>query len=99
IGFHLPSRTVVSRTALDAGPEPSVQALAADPTGRYLYIGVLVKADRGGPNLYRWDLKTPETPAVAIGRTEDRDIRDLAVAPDGTVYAVGGVPGTAPTGG
>ncbi|MFF0197507.1 PQQ-binding-like beta-propeller repeat protein [Streptomyces anulatus] len=97
IGFHLPSRTVVSRTALDAGPEPSVQALAADPTGRYLYIGVLVKADRGGPNLYRWDLKTPEIPAVAIGRTEDRDIRDLAVAPDGTVYAVGGVPGKAPS--
>lgn len=97
IGFHLPSRKVVSRTALDAGPEPSVQALAADPTGRYLYIGVLVKADRGGPNLYRWDLRTPGTPAVAIGRTEDRDIRDLTVAPDGTVYAVGGVPGKAPS--
>lgn len=97
IGFHLPSHKVVSSTALDAGPEPSVQALAADPTGRYLYIGVLVKADRGGPNLYRWDLKTPGTPAVAIGRTEDRDIRDLTVAPDGTVYAVGGVPGKAPS--
>ncbi|MFF2821241.1 PQQ-binding-like beta-propeller repeat protein [Kitasatospora cineracea] len=96
IGFHLPSRTVVSHTELGAGPEPSIQALAADPTGRYLYIGVLLKADQGKPNLYRWDLTTPEQPAVPVGRTEDRDIRDLAVAPDGTVYAVGGMPGTAP---
>lgn len=96
IGFHLPSRKVVSHTELDAGPEPSVQALAADPTGRYLYIGVILKADQGKPNLYRWDLTTPDKPAVAVGRTEDRDIRDLAVAPDGTVYAVGGMPGAAP---
>ncbi|MFI1094923.1 PQQ-binding-like beta-propeller repeat protein [Streptomyces sp. NPDC020917] len=96
IGFHLPSRTVVSHTELAAEPEPSIQALAADPTGRYLYIGVLLKADQGGPNLFRWDLTTPDQPAVAVGRTEDRDIRDLAVAPDGTVYAVGGLPGKAP---
>lgn len=96
VGFHLPSRKVVSSTDLGAGPEPSIQALAADPTGRYLYIGVLVKADEGGPNLYRWDLTTPDKPAEAIGRTEDRDIRDLAVAPDGTVFAVGGVPDKPP---
>ncbi|MEV0579849.1 PQQ-binding-like beta-propeller repeat protein [Streptomyces sp. NPDC050392] len=96
VGFHLPSRKVVSSTSLGAGPEPSVQALAADPTGRYLYIGVLVKSDQGKPNLYRWDLKTPGTPAVPVGRTEDRDIRDLAVAPDGTVFAVGGVPDEPP---
>jgi hypothetical protein len=96
IAFHLPTRKVVSQTNLDAGPEPSIQALAADPTGQYLYIGILVKSDQGKPNLFRWDLKTPDKPAVAIGRTGDRDIRDLAVAPDGTVYAVGGVPGTAP---
>ncbi|GAA1943930.1 PQQ-binding-like beta-propeller repeat protein [Kitasatospora viridis] len=96
VGFHLPTRTVVSHTELDAGPEPSIQALAADPTGRYLYIGVLLKADQGKPNLFRWDLTTPNEPAVDIGRTEDRDIRALAVAPDGTVYAVGGLPGKAP---
>ncbi|WP_393063316.1 hypothetical protein [Streptomyces sp. LN549] len=96
VGFHLPSRKVVSSTDLDAGPEPSIQALAADPTGRYLYIGVLVKSDQGKPNLYRWDLRTPDKPAVPIGRTEDRDIRDLAVAPDGTVFAVGGVPDKPP---
>ncbi|MFD4026613.1 hypothetical protein ACFWRV_24335 [Streptomyces sp. NPDC058576] len=96
IGFHLPSRKVVSVTTLDAGPEPSIQALAADPTGRYLYIGLLVKADQGKPNLFRWDLTTFDRPAVAIGRTGDRDIRDLAVAPDGTVFAVGGVPAKPP---
>ncbi|MFK0195110.1 PQQ-binding-like beta-propeller repeat protein [Kitasatospora sp. NPDC090308] len=96
IGFHLPTRKVVSRTDLDAGPEPSVQALAADPTGRYLYIGVILKADQGKPNLYRWDLSTPDRPAVPVGRTGDRDIRDLAVAPDGKVYAVGGMPNVAP---
>ncbi|MYW63482.1 PQQ-binding-like beta-propeller repeat protein [Streptomyces sp. SID8379] len=96
IGFHLPSRKVVSTTTFDAGPEPSIQALAADPEGRYLYVGFLVKSDQGRPNLFRWDLRTPEKPAVAIGRTEDRDIRDLAVAPDGAVFAVGGAPGKAP---
>ena len=91
VGLDLATRTVVSHTYLDAGPEPSIQTLAADPTGRYLYIGVILKADEGKPNLFRWDLTTPDTPAVDIGRTGDRDIRDLAVAPDGTVYAVGGL--------
>ncbi|MGW8887447.1 hypothetical protein [Streptomyces sp. NPDC055749] len=96
IAFHLPSRKVVASTQLDAAPEPSIQALAVDPTGQHLYIGVLLKGDQGKPNLYRWDLNTPDKPAVGIGRTEDRDIRKLAVAPDGTVYAVGGIPGKAP---
>ena len=94
IGFHLPTRTVTVRTEVTTGY--SVQAMAADPAGRYLYFGVLQKS--GGPqaNLYRWDLQTPETPAVAIGRIGDRDVRDLAVAPDGVVFAVGGGSGTAP---
>ncbi|MEW5625024.1 PQQ-binding-like beta-propeller repeat protein [Streptomyces hydrogenans] len=94
IAFHLPTRKVVSQTVLGTGH--SIQALAADPTGRYLYAGVLTKADEGRPNLFRWDLTTPDKPAEAVGRTEDRDVRDLAVAPDGTVYAVGGIPGKAP---
>lgn len=94
IAFHLPTRKVVSQTVLGTGH--SIQALAADSTGRYLYAGILTKADEGKPNIFRWDLSTPDKPAVAVGRTEDRDIRDLAVAPDGTVYAVGGVPGKAP---
>ncbi|WP_069883935.1 outer membrane protein assembly factor BamB family protein [Streptomyces luteocolor] len=94
IGFHLPTRKVVCRTDLGSGH--SVQALAADPTGRYLYAGVLTKSDEGRPNLFRWDLARPDKPAVGVGRTEDRDIRALAVAPDGTVFAVGGIPGKAP---
>lgn len=96
VGFDRSTRKVVAHTPIDAEPEPSIQALAADPAGRYLYVGLLLKADQGGPNLFRWDLTTPDRPAVAVGRTEDRDIRDLAVAPDGTVYAVGGLPGKAP---
>ncbi|WP_024756913.1 PQQ-binding-like beta-propeller repeat protein [Streptomyces exfoliatus] len=94
IAFHLPTRKVVSQTVLGTGH--SIQALAADSTGRYLYAGILTKGDEGKPNLFRWDLTTPDKPAVGVGRTEDRDIRDLAVAPDGTVYAVGGIPGKAP---
>ncbi|NBE52117.1 PQQ-binding-like beta-propeller repeat protein [Streptomyces sp. YC537] len=94
IGFHLPTRKVVSQTEIGYGH--SIQALAADKDGKYLYAGVLTKGDEGKPNLYRWDLSTPDKPAVGVGRTEDRDIRELAVAPDGTVYAVGGIPGKAP---
>ncbi|MCZ0982478.1 hypothetical protein O1L60_36060 [Streptomyces diastatochromogenes] len=94
IAFHLPTRRVVART--DLGTGHSVQALAADAAGGYLYAGILTKADEGGPNLFRWDLRTPDRPAVPVGRTEDRDVRELAVAPDGTVYAVGGVPGRRP---
>lgn len=94
LAFHLPTRKVVAQTVLGTGH--SIQALAADSTGRYLYAGILTKGDEGKPNLFRWDLTAPDKPAVGVGRTEDRDIRDLAVAPDGTVYAVGGIPGKAP---
>ncbi|MEU5957215.1 PQQ-binding-like beta-propeller repeat protein [Streptomyces sp. NPDC047525] len=94
IGFHLPTRKVVSQTELGHGH--SIQALAADKDGTYLYAGILTKGDEGRPNLFRWDLSTPDKPAEGVGRTEDRDIRELAVAPDGTVYAVGGIPGKAP---
>jgi hypothetical protein len=96
IGFHPPSRKAVSRTTLDAGPNPSVQAPGVNPTGRYLCAGVLVKAADDKPNLLRWDLTTPDKPALGVSRTGDHDIRALAVAPDGTVFPVGGIPGTAP---
>ncbi|MGP0222103.1 hypothetical protein [Paenarthrobacter sp. NCHU4564] len=88
IGFHLPSGRVTSRTDLGSGY--SIQALAADPSGRYLYAGVLRDGVDGKPNIYRWDLSTPTLPAVGVGETGDRDIRALAVAPDGKVYAAGG---------
>ncbi|UXM91547.1 WD40 repeat domain-containing protein [Paenarthrobacter sp. JL.01a] len=96
IGYHLPTGRVTSRTDLGSGY--SIQALAADPGGRYLYAGVLRDGIDGKPNIYRWDLSTPSSPAVGVGETGDRDIRALAVAPDGKVYAAGGgVTTTAPS--
>ncbi|TAP43295.1 hypothetical protein [Arthrobacter sp. S39] len=88
IGFHLPTQTITSRTDLGSGY--SIQALAADATGQYLYAGVLRDGIDGKPNIYRWDLGTPDQPAIGVGETGDRDIRSLAVAPDGKVYAAGG---------
>ncbi len=94
IGFHVPSHKVVSRTDLGSGY--SIQALAADPTGRYLYAGLLRNVADSTANLYRWDLSMPNRPAVALGTTGDRDVRALTVAPDGKVYLVGGGETTAP---
>ncbi|HVK26220.1 MAG TPA: PQQ-binding-like beta-propeller repeat protein [Actinokineospora sp.] len=94
IAFSLTTRKVVARTDLTTGY--AIQTLAADPTGRYLYVGVLQKSGGSQPNLHRWDLTTPETPAVPIGRIGDRDVRALSVSPDGVLYAVGGGSPTAP---
>ena len=88
VAFHLPTRTITATTSVSTGH--SIQAMAADPTGRYLYFGVLQKSGGPQPNLYRWDLATPDVPAAAIGAIGDRDVRDLAVAPDGVLFAVGG---------
>ena len=43
VAFHVPTGKVVGETVLDTGY--SIQALAADSTGRYLYAGVLQKSD------------------------------------------------------
>lgn len=94
VAFHLPTRTVIGRTDLSTGH--SIQAMVADPAGRYLYLGVLQKGGGPQPNLHRWDLSTLERPAEPIGRIADRDVRDMAVAPDGVVFAVGGSSPTAP---
>lgn len=88
IGFHLPSQRITSRTDLGSGY--SIQAMAPDASGRYLYAGVLRDGMDGKPNLYRWDLSTPDQAAIGVGETGDRDIRALAVAPDGKVYLAGG---------
>ena len=94
IAFDVPTGKVTAVTDLATGY--SVQALAVDASGRYLYAGVLQKDGGPQPNLYRWDLQTPDRAAEAVGRIADRDVRDLAVAPDGTVFAVGGGSSTPP---
>ncbi|MCD2442956.1 PQQ-binding-like beta-propeller repeat protein [Agromyces sp. SYSU K20354] len=94
IGVDVATGTVIASTTLTSGH--SVQALALDRARRVLYLGVLQKS-AGQPNVYRWALDTPEVPAQPIGRIGgDRDVRDLAVAPDGTLFAVGGSGPTAP---
>ncbi len=87
LAFDVASGTVTHSTTLATGH--SIQALAVDPVRKILYAGILQKA-AGSDNLYRWDLADLSAPAVSIGRIGDRDVRDLAVSPDGTVFAVGG---------
>ncbi|SKC75658.1 outer membrane protein assembly factor BamB family protein [Krasilnikoviella flava] len=94
VAFHLPTRTVTATTTVATGY--AIQAMAGDPTGRYLYFGMLKKSDGPEANLYRWDLTTPDGPAEELGRIGDRDVRAVAVAPDGTVFAVGGGSPTPP---
>ncbi|MFI7291948.1 PQQ-binding-like beta-propeller repeat protein [Streptomyces anulatus] len=94
IGVHLPTQKVVARTELTNGH--SIQALSADDSGRYLYAGILQKASGDRPNLFRWDLNAPGAPAEPLGSIADRDVRALAVAPDGVLYAVGGGSSSAP---
>ena len=94
VAFHVPTGKVIGQTELATGY--SIQTLAADSTGRYLYAGVLQKSTGPQPNLYRWDLTALSTQATPIGRMGDRDVRDLSVAPDGCLYAVGGGSATPP---
>ncbi|WP_026547887.1 PQQ-binding-like beta-propeller repeat protein [Paenarthrobacter nicotinovorans] len=94
IAFHVPTGKVIGQTELTNGH--SIQTLAADASGRYLYAGVLQKSTGVLPNLFRWDLNSLATKATAIGRIGDRDVRDLSVAPNGRLYIVGGGSPTAP---
>lgn len=85
---------VVGQTTLSTGY--TIQAMAADVDGTTLYAGVLQKSTGPQPNLFCWDLSNLATPAVAVGTVGDRDVRDISVAPDGHVFAVGGGSPTAP---
>lgn len=93
IGVDLATGKVTRSTTLTTGH--SIQALAFDAPRNALYIGVLQKSGGSQPNLYRWDLNSTGG-AVPLGRIGDRDVRDIAVAPDGQVFAAGGGSGTAP---
>lgn len=87
IALDIATGSVVASTTLATGH--SIQALAVDPVRKLLYVGILQKSV-SATNLYRWDLSDRSAPAVAIGKIGDRDVRDLAVSPDGTLFAVGG---------
>ncbi|MBD8610339.1 hypothetical protein IFT77_07560 [Frigoribacterium sp. CFBP 13729] len=87
IGFDLATKAVTTRTELSSGY--AVQALAASPDGASLYIGVL-RTEANGASVHRWDLTTADTAAVPLAETGDRDVRALAVAPDGMIYVAGG---------
>ena len=88
IGFDLTTRRVTSRTDLSSGY--AVQAMAVSPDGAALYIGTLRKDDDTGASVHRWDLTTLSAPATPLAWTGDRDVRALAVAPDGRIYVAGG---------
>ncbi|MHA7270300.1 outer membrane protein assembly factor BamB family protein [Arthrobacter sp. HLT1-20] len=94
LALDLPSGKVVGQTQLATGH--TIQTLSVDTGGTTLYAGVLQKTTGPQANLFRWDLADLSKPAVAIGTMGDRDVRDISVAPDGHVFAVGGGSGTAP---
>ncbi|GAB96375.1 outer membrane protein assembly factor BamB [Kineosphaera limosa] len=93
LAYDVVARKIVGRTDIPTGY--AIQAMAADPSGRYLYIGMLANTT-GAANLYRWDLSDRSRPAEALGEIGDRDVRDMAVAPDGTAFAVGSGSSTPP---
>lgn len=87
VAFHLPTRKVTAVKVVPGGY--AIQAMTVDPTGGWLYIGVL-QSGTTKPNLFRWDLNDLGQDVVQVGQTFNRDIRWLASAPDGVIYAVGG---------
>ena len=89
IAYHVPSATVTGYTTIPNGR--STQAICADPTGRYLYIGTENEVNTA--TLFRWDLQQPEGEAEALGRAGDVRVWALDVAPDGVVFFGGREPG------
>lgn len=94
IALDVSTGLVVAQTELGNGH--SVQTLTADAEGKTLYAGMLQKTTGPQPNVYSWDLGDLSKPATAFGTIGDRDVRDISVAPDGKVFAVGGGSSTAP---
>lgn len=95
VALDLASGLVVGETALSNGD--TVQGMAVSPDGRILYAGINQKKKGPQPNLFRWELADLTKPAQAIGTMGDRDVRDMAVAPDGHVFAVGNAAGNPPS--
>lgn len=84
VGFHLPTHTVTSVTAVFG---ETTQALAADPTGRYIYGCARV----GGldSRLFRIDLNAPGRPMEQLADVVDLEPFTMAISPDGVVF-IGG---------
>ncbi|MFE7592119.1 hypothetical protein ACFU6K_22195 [Kitasatospora sp. NPDC057512] len=78
IGYHLPTGRVTATVELPTGN--FVQGSAAH--GGVLHLGVTDAP--GAANLYRYD-----GTLTALGSVPGADVRDVAVAPDGTLYATG----------
>ncbi|MGW7584809.1 hypothetical protein ACWGKU_11475 [Kitasatospora sp. NPDC054768] len=78
IGHHLPTGRVTATVELPTGN--FVQGSAA--RDGVLHLGVTDAP--GAANLYRYD-----GTLTALGNVPGADVRDVAVAPDGTVYATG----------
>ncbi|GAA1823784.1 hypothetical protein [Agromyces salentinus] len=89
IAYHVPSATVTGYTTIPEGR--STQAICADPTGRYLYIGTENEVNTA--TLFRWDLQQGDVEAEALGRAGDVRVWALDVAPDGVVFFGGREPG------
>ncbi|WP_269936463.1 outer membrane protein assembly factor BamB family protein [Arthrobacter sp. HY1533] len=94
VALDVATGLVVAQTELATGH--SVQTLTADAEGRTLYAGMLQKSSGPQANVYSWDLRDLGKPATGFGTIGDRDVRDISVAPDGTVFAVGGGSASAP---
>lgn len=83
-GFHVPTRKVTSVTEVFG---ETTQALAADPTGRYIYGCARI----GGldARLFRIDLNAPGRPMEALALVVDLEPFTMAISPDGVVF-IGG---------
>lgn len=84
VGFHLPTRKVTSVTEVFG---ETTQALAADPTGQYIYGCARV----GGidSRLFRIDLDAPGRPMEPLAEVVDLEPFTMAISPDGVVFMGG----------
>lgn len=90
--YHVPTRTITSVT--DVFGE-STQAMAADPTGRYLYGCVRINfGDNVTPvsRMFRIDLTAPGRPMEALAEVDGFIPLAMTVSPDGIVYFTGRQP-------
>ncbi|MEU0571155.1 hypothetical protein ABZ297_37975 [Nonomuraea sp. NPDC005983] len=83
LGYHVPTRKVTRKQTFGGGN--FVQGLAHH-NGEVLYAGI-VGQRAGEPCIWKWDLKTDQVSSLPV--IDGLEVRTLATAPDGTLYAVG----------